>query len=209
MAVIEFVQNYDDLSTDQGYQFKFYCNHCGNGYMSSFVPNKLGMAGGLLRAAGGLFGGVLGNVGNSALDLQRTVGGPAHDNAIREAVQEIKPLFVQCRRCGEWVCDKICWNGDKGLCKRCAPKLEEELASAQAQAAMEQVNTKAREFDQTGGINVSASMAATCPHCGAAATGTKFCSECGGAMSPKTHCSQCNFEIKAGAKFCPDCGSKV
>ena len=209
MAVIEFVQNYDDLSTDQGYQFKFYCNHCGNGYMSSFIPNKLGMAGGFLRAAGDLFGGVLGNASNSAYDIQRAVGGPAHDNALRQSVQEIKPLFTQCRRCGDWVCEKICWNNGKGLCKRCAPILEEELASAQATAAMEQVNVKAREVDQTGGINVATSISATCPQCGAPATGTKFCSECGASMVPKTRCSQCNSDIKAGAKFCPECGERV
>src|SRR5689334_13579040 len=179
MAVIEFVQNYDDLSTDQGYQFRFHCNRCGNGYMSSFIPNKFGMAGGLLRAAGGLFGGVLGNAGNSAFDIQRAVGGQAHDSAIQQAVQEIKPLFLQCRRCGTWVCEKICWNGAKGLCKQCAPILEEELASAQAMAATEQVNVKAREFDQTGGIDVAANMNVTCPQCGAPATGSKFCSECG------------------------------
>ena len=209
MAVIEFVQNYDDLSTDQGYQFTFHCNHCGNGYMSSFIPNKLGMAGGFLRAAGDLFGGVLGNVSNSAYDIQRTVGGPAHDNALRQAVGEIKPLFIQCRRCGTWVCEQICWNNTKGMCKQCAPILEEELASAQAAAAAEQVNARAREVDQTGGINVSQQISASCPKCGAAATGTKFCSECGASMVPKTECSSCHSEIKAGAKFCPECGAKT
>src|SRR5580658_3550002 len=123
MAVIEFVQNYDDLSTDQGYQFKFHCNRCGNGYQSSFVANKLGMAGGFLRAAGGLLGGVLGSAGNSAYEIQRAVGGTGHDHALQVAVQEIKPLFTQCHRCGTWVCEKICWNTDKGLCKQCAPIL--------------------------------------------------------------------------------------
>jgi len=209
MAVIEFVQNYDDLSTDQGYQFKFYCNHCGNGYMSSFIPNKLGMAGGFLRAAGGLLGGVLGSAGNSAYELQRTIGGPAHDNALRESVQEIKPLFLQCKRCGDWVCQKICWNNSKGLCKRCAPILEEELASAQAQAAMEQVNVRAREVDQAHGIDVAADASATCPSCGAPATGTKFCSECGSPMNAKAICPGCKTEIKAGVKFCPECGTRV
>src|SRR5436305_15296231 len=92
MASIEFVQNYDDLSTDLGFQFKFHCDRCGNGFQSRFISNKVGMAGGLLRAAGGLLGGVLGNAGNSAYEIQRAVGGPAHDNALREAVQEIKPL---------------------------------------------------------------------------------------------------------------------
>jgi hypothetical protein len=69
MAVIEFVQNYDDLSTDQGFQFRFHCNRCGNGYQSSYMANKVGVAGDLLRAAGGLFGGLLGSAGNSAYDI--------------------------------------------------------------------------------------------------------------------------------------------
>src|SRR5258708_3217467 len=36
MALIEFVQNYEDLSTDMGYQFKFHCDPCHNGHMSRF-----------------------------------------------------------------------------------------------------------------------------------------------------------------------------
>jgi rRNA maturation endonuclease Nob1 len=36
MALIQFVENYDDLSTDRGFQFKFYCDKCRNGYMSGF-----------------------------------------------------------------------------------------------------------------------------------------------------------------------------
>jgi hypothetical protein len=50
MAMIQFVRNYDDLSTDRGYQFKFYCDKCGNGYMSRFQPSVIGTAGSLLRA---------------------------------------------------------------------------------------------------------------------------------------------------------------
>ena len=29
MAVIEFTDNFEDLSTDQGFQFKFHCERCG------------------------------------------------------------------------------------------------------------------------------------------------------------------------------------
>jgi len=29
MALIQFVQNYQDLSTDRGFQFKFHCDKCG------------------------------------------------------------------------------------------------------------------------------------------------------------------------------------
>src|SRR5256885_3214557 len=34
MVAIRFTGNYEDLSTDRGYQFKFYCEKCQNGYMS-------------------------------------------------------------------------------------------------------------------------------------------------------------------------------
>jgi hypothetical protein len=70
MALIQFVQNYDDLSTDRGHQFKFYCDRCGNGHMSRFKPSVVGTAGSLLRAAGDLFGGVLGSAGHSAYEIQ-------------------------------------------------------------------------------------------------------------------------------------------
>jgi len=209
MAVIEFVQNYDDLSTDQGFQFRFHCNRCGNGYMSSFQTNKLGMAGGLLRAAGGLFGGILGSAGNSAYEVQRAVGGHAHDSALQEAVAEIRPLFVQCTRCGTWVCHQVCWNADKGLCKQCAPDLTEELSSAQAHAATEQVNVKVREVDQTGGVDVAMQTSARCPSCGAQTQGGKFCLECGASLLPKTECPSCHAKLQAGAKFCAECGHRL
>jgi hypothetical protein len=36
MSAIEFVRNYDDLSTERGFQYKFYCDKCGNGFLSSY-----------------------------------------------------------------------------------------------------------------------------------------------------------------------------
>jgi hypothetical protein len=124
-------------------------------------------------------------------------------------VQECKPLFTQCRRCGTWVCREVCWNADKGLCKECAPLLAEELASAQANVARDQVYQKASEVDQTQGINVAIQSAARCPQCGAATTGGKFCPECGATLVAKTSCAQCNAPIPAGAKFCPECGART
>ncbi|MCC6445051.1 MAG: zinc ribbon domain-containing protein [Armatimonadetes bacterium] len=209
MAAIEFVQNYDDLSTDQGFQFKFYCDRCGNGFQSHFIANKVGMAGGILRAAGGLLGGILGSAGDSAYEIQRAVGGPAHDKALKEAVQEIKPLFNQCRRCGQWVCQDICWNKEKGLCKQCAPVLSEEIASAQANAASQQIYEKAMAADLTQGIDVTQATAAQCPNCGAETSGAKFCPECGASLAPKGVCSKCSAKIPAGAKFCPECGARA
>ena len=53
MALIQFTDNYDDLSTDQGFQFKFYCERCGNGFLGEFQGSAPEAATGFLRAVGG------------------------------------------------------------------------------------------------------------------------------------------------------------
>jgi len=209
MAVIEFVQNYNDLSTDQGFQFRFHCDHCGNGFQSTYVANKAGVAGDLLRAAGGFLGGILGNVGNSSYEIQRAVGGPMHDRALQAAVAEIKPLFNQCHRCGTWVCRQICWNPGQNLCKQCAPLLGEEVGAAQAAAMVNQVRERAAAVDQTQGANVTDQRSAHCTGCGADTGGARFCPQCGTPVIQKRRCGSCGKESDASVRFCPDCGGRM
>ncbi len=138
-TAIEFTGNYEDLSTDMGFQFKFLCERCQNGYMSTFEANKLGVAGGFLRSASGFLGGGLGKGADSAFEVQRAVGGRQHDAALRKAVQEVKPLFKQCRNCGNWICGEVCWNANATMCKECAPIAEEVETRARAQFVETQV----------------------------------------------------------------------
>jgi hypothetical protein len=208
MSLIQFTQNYDDLSTDMGYQFKFYCDRCHNGFMSTFDPSVVGTAGSLLRAAGGLFGGALSRAGGSAYDVQRAVGGKAHDDALRRGVDEVRGKFHQCKRCGKWVCPDVCWNGKRGLCLECAPDVQAELAAAQVEATVEQIRDGVRKQDLTKGLDLGGEAVATCPTCGAR-SGGKFCAECGAPMAPKIKCPQCTATLDAGAKFCPECGSTL
>jgi hypothetical protein len=207
-AAIPFTGNYEDLSTDRGYQFKFYCEKCHNGYMSSFQTSKMGMLGSAARVAGGLFGGVFGSVADSAYEVQRAVGGTAHDSALKDAVKEIAPIFKQCTRCGNWVCEPICWNKKAGLCEGCAPDLDEEMDAAQAEAAREQIHEKARTVDWTKQRDVRQVSGAVCPDCGAKTQGGKFCHDCGAALSPKRACAQCGHEAEGSPKFCPECGQR-
>jgi membrane protease subunit (stomatin/prohibitin family) len=208
MALIQFVRNYDDLSTDKGYQFKFYCDKCGNGELSRFQPSLIGTAGSLLRAAGDIFGGVFGQAGNSAYEIQRAVGGKAHDDAIAVAVEEAKPSFTQCVRCGHWVCNEVCWNTARGLCTSCAPKTEVEIAAAQSEAQIEQIREKVRAQDQTKDLNLEREMVARCPKCKAETAGGKFCPDCGASLAaPKDQCA-CGAKLAPNAKFCPECGEK-
>jgi hypothetical protein len=208
MALIQFVRNYDDLSTDKGFQFKFYCDKCGNGHLSGFQTSIVGTAGSLLRAAGDLFGGVFGDAGNSAYEIQRAVGGKAHDDAISTAVAEAKPNFTQCVRCGHWVCNEVCWNDERGLCSSCAPKTEAEIAAAQSEAQIEQIREKVRSKDQTKDLNLDRDMVARCPKCKAETAGGKFCPECGAPLAAKDECGGCGAKLAPKAKFCPECGDK-
>ena len=229
MALIPFVRNYEDLSTDRGYQFKFYCDKCGNGYLSRFQPSAIGTAGSLLRAAGDLFGGWASSAGNSAYEMQRAVGGKAHDNALQTAVEEGKQHFHQCSRCGKWVCPEVCWNASAGQCEECAPDYQEELASSHAQAkadaAREQLHEKARSTDYASKIDMSAgshvraptraeqqatAQAANCSSCGAEVGKAKFCPECGTPTKPaRPTCAGCGHQPESPTKFCPECGAKM
>lgn len=180
--MIQFVANYEDLSTDRGYQFKFHCDKCGNGFMSQFDPSIIGTAGGLLRAASSFLGGWAGSAGDSAYDIQRAVGGKAHDSALEKAVVEGKKHFHQCSRCGKWVCPEVCWNEAAGQCEECAPKFEEELTSAhahaKADAARQQLVEKAAQTDYVGNVDMKSGSVMSSTG-GRAPLKPAFCSECG------------------------------
>src|SRR5262249_43753463 len=151
----------------------------------SFQTNKLGMAASAVEVANDLFGGIFGRAAAGAYEVQRAVGGPAHDAALREAVDEIRPKFKQCTRCGHWVCEPVRWNHRAGLGEGCAPDLEQELAAAKAEAAREQVQSKAREVDWLKNTAVAKVTAVACAACGAKVGSAKFCPECGTPVKPK------------------------
>jgi hypothetical protein len=224
MAMIEFVQNYEDLSTDHGYQFKFHCDKCGNGFMSQFDTSAIGIAGSALRVAGSLFGGLLGSAGNSAYEVQRAVGGKAHDDALAAAAQEGKQHFHQCGRCGKWVCPQVCWNAPIGQCTECAPNFQEEFAHAHAQAkadaAREQLQQAAQQSNYVGGVDMSAGsfQRAPAPAPGEMPQGYGYgprgapAMQAGapplaalGAPNPNA-CAKCGADVGT-AKFCADCGT--
>ena len=176
--------------------------------MSTFVPNKLNSVANVANVAAGIFGGIFGRAAQSASMIQNYANGPQHDSALDDAVREISPLFKQCTRCGRWVCEPICWNKKAGLCEHCAPDMDEEIASAQAEAARQQIGEKARTIDYLGQRNLEQVVAAVCSSCGAKTQGGKFCPECGASVSQKRKCGGCGADADGSPKFCPECGKK-
>lgn len=210
MAPTPFTKNHTDHSNNSGYQFEFHCDKCGNGYRSTFQTSTLGVAAGLLKAAGSIFGGGrLSSAGWGADYVKDALRGPQWDAAFQQAVEELRPKFHQCTRCGKWVCPDVCWNETRQLCEACAPNLQEHAGAIQAQVAVEQAWEKARKADQTAGLDLAAEQSAACPKCKASlSAGAKFCSSCGTVVgkAAKGFCAECGAELAATAKFCPGCG---
>ena len=213
-GMVFFTDNYQDRSTDDGYQFEFYCRRCGNGYQSSFQHSAAGFGGKLLRMGGDMLGGQLGErasqLGWDAQYLRDSARGSTRDKALAKAVDEMKPYFKQCHRCGQWVCGQVCWNDERGLCVGCAPKLDQEIAGLQAAAQISQLNEKIQGQDWTQGVNYRDQGTGLCPSCGQESGGGKFCQSCGGVLaaadSAKKFCGNCGSQL-TGAKFCGECGT--
>lgn len=208
---VEFTGNYEDLSTDVGFQFKFICERCGNGYMSSYQQNKLGVAGGLLRGVSNFAGAAFGRGADSAYEVQRAIGGKQHDGALRKAVTEIRPLFKQCRNCGNWLCEQVCWNPTANMCKACAPVAEEIETRVRAQFVETQVNNDQFLEENIRMSEKGKEVAEKCANCGAATMGKKFCPSCGkpADVAAAPFCTSCGARSAPGAKFCGECGGKL
>ena len=211
---IEFTRNYSDLSTNQGFQFEFYCDRCGTGYRTHFKPSVTGAVSGAMDTASSLFGGLFGKAADLSERVRSASWERAHDQAFMAAVEELKPEFIQCPHCQRWVCRKSCWNTQRGLCKECAPDLGVEMSAAQASRTVEEVwaHSKMAEEDREMLQEKSwrEGVRATCPNCEAPlAKNAKFCPECGTRIKSEPHCTECGAKLTEGAKFCPECGTKV
>lgn len=215
MGATAFTRNYSDHSNDTGYQFEFKCDKCGNGFRSTFQSSALGVGSKIAKGLGSIFGGSkLWGAGVAADHLKDGLRGSGWDDAFKKAIEEIKPKFHQCTRCGHWVCPEVCWNEARGLCEACAPDLAEEAAHHQARIAASQVADKLSKVDQVADFDARAQHSVAgvaCVHCKARlAAGAKFCASCGkpaAQAAAKKFCTGCGGQLAANAKFCSGCGT--
>jgi membrane protease subunit (stomatin/prohibitin family) len=209
-----FTRNYNDQSTDRGFQFEFYCDRCGTGFRTRFRGYAAGTVSEVLNTAGGLFGGILGSAANVGERVKSAAWERAWDKAFEEAMQELTPSFRQCPRCSSWVCRESCWSDDRGLCKNCAPDLGVEMAAAQASHSVQEVWAHARMADEDRKLaaeNWKDRIKATCPKCNKPLErNAKFCPNCGEKLQGAGgFCAECGAKLAAGAKFCAECGKPV
>ena len=217
-----FTRNYEDNSTDAGFQFTFYCDVCHDGFKTSFIESATYKKGSLLRglsrgigAAGSLFGGALGSISNAAYQgehiLSERFEGMSpewqkeHEKAFTMAQNEAKQHFHRCHKCHGWVCD-TCFNDEVGLCAECAPRANVEIAAARADKMKRDIWDKA---DQTQVFQGEIEQKTTfCPNCGKPAGNAKFCTNCGSNLALNV-CSRCGAENDINVRFCGECGNKL
>jgi hypothetical protein len=217
-----FSRNYEDNSTDAGFQFTFCCDICRDGHRSSFIESatykkKKGsiLFGQGASIAGSLLGGQLRKVGTAASQGGKILSErfndkspewqKEHEWAFERAQNEAKRYFHRCPNDNKYVCDH-CWNEDEGLCVSCSPRQEVYVAQTRAQAMK-------RNIDQAGQTatvwqgNIE-SKTTTCPSCGKPAGTGAFCSNCGAGMALK-ECSKCGTKNALTVRFCCGCGAKI
>ena len=205
---VPFTDNINDLSNNDGFQFEFRCERCGNGYRSAFQRDLRSTGQTIARGIGNLLGGRASQVSYAAGQLlDRGTNSAGKDRAMRAAVTEIAGRFHQCRGCGQWVCGDVCWNGAVGQCARCSPVATEELAQLQAEARRMQVRERLVTTDLVGGADLATRAVPRCPGCGAQSNGGKFCQECGQPLAAERACTECSAVNPATARFCSECGS--
>lgn len=217
-----FTRNYEDNSTDAGFQFTFYCDICNDGYKSAFIESSTYKKGksmrGLAQGAsilGSLLGGRASSIGYAAERgtnvLSERFEGMSpewqkeHENAFERAQNEAQQHFHRCHACYKWVCDAD-FNEDEGLCVECAPRQEIYVAKARAEAMQRNIDEAGESATVWQGTIESKTT--VCPACGKPAGSGKFCNNCGASMALKV-CAQCGAKNASGVKFCNNCGASM
>lgn len=121
-ALIEFTDNYEDISNGSGFRFRFYCDRCDADYVSDLQPCPREEKNGFLESVGQ----IIAEATDNGCDLSADEEEMARDSALRAAATQVSEHFHQCPQCGEWVCD-LCWNRALLMCEKCAPSTAEAI----------------------------------------------------------------------------------
>ena len=223
MELKSFTRNYEDNSSDAGFQFTFYCDICNNGFKSTFVESKTykkkskierltsgaNILGSFIGGFADRVGSTIQNSGNvlsNKFENQSPEWRKEYEKVFNEAIEEVKKSanFKKCLGCTKWVCPD-CFNEEEGMCTECTPRESVLVTKAKSQAIQNNLNEEA-ETKKIWKGNLETKVI-ICPKCNEAAGTGKFCNNCGASLEMKT-CKKCGKEVPNGVKFCGECGTK-
>jgi hypothetical protein len=205
-GLIPFSSNVIDCSTNEGYQFEFTCQRCGNGFRSEFRHSVIGFGGRIAALGGSLFGGEIGNkveqVGLMAQWGHSGNRGSTNDQRLLEASRDVADEFRQCRGgCHDWVCRQGCWDERAGACHNCAAARQQDYGQQQYGNQYGQQQYGNQQYGQQQQYGQPTRY---CGHCGAEGSG-KFCGSCGTSYDAPP-CKGCGSPQR-GTQFCQNCGT--
>jgi len=220
MSLQPFTSNFEDHSTNAGFEFTFYCDLCREGYKTGFIESKTYKKGRFFKGMGGLVDAATqatGKFSSAGYGLQRGTDAIStrfegmspdwhreHEKAFEMAQNEAKTHFYRCPRCKKYVCEND-WNEQEGLCVEEAPRESTEVAASRAEKMVSDIREKASKTQVfTDEIE---SRQTICPECGKPAGKGKFCNSCGVPLG-LLKCSKCGAKSPAGTRFCGECGAK-
>lgn len=219
MAIQPFTDNYEDNSTEAGFQFTFYCDICREGHKSKFIESNTYRKSKFFSGLGKAFSFGASLLGKDSIGYRMERGSDIlserfhgmspewqkeHDHQFELAQNEAKGHFIRCPRCKHWVCEND-WNEQEGLCVEDAPRMAVEVAAAKAEKMVTDIREKAANTKVfTGEIETKQTL---CPACHKPAGEGKFCNNCGQSLN-LAECPRCGAKNSASSRFCGECGNK-
>ncbi|MCL2782133.1 MAG: zinc ribbon domain-containing protein [Actinomycetia bacterium] len=218
-----FTRNYEDNSTEAGFQFTFYCDVCHDGFKTSFLESAtykkrrgsqlfgqgISLAGSLLSSGRGREMGYAAERGSNILSQRFEGRSPEwqkeHEQAFEHSQNEAQQHFHRCPSCTKYVCDQ-CFNEDEGMCTSCAPRQEVYVAHAKADAMRRNIDEAGKNATVWQGAIESKTT--ICPSCGKPAGTGKFCNNCGASMDLRV-CPRCGAQNQQTVRFCNNCGQNL
>jgi hypothetical protein len=222
MSLQSFTRKFEDHSTEQGFQFTFYCDFSDDGYKTKFVPSKSGKKAGFAKLIGsgvkmgGSIAGKIPGVGTPAGTTKPVIEGSELEKTTESAgdfAEELSKRFGMMSAAWHAEHDEAFATAQEeakanfnrcSVCKRWACEYcydDKEGVCKEHSSTMSKASATGR-----GSAAVSAGQV-VCPACHATVPIAKFCGECGARFSMS--CPNCGKQVEVGTKFCGECGARI
>lgn len=206
MAYMSFTRKYDDKSSEQGFEFVFYCDISGEPVKTKFIGSQTGNKAGKARLIGkgiSMGGGILKDFSPAGM-----IAG--FSKSVRKEVGESGDLAEKGGDFAEEFAKKF---------GTMSPQWHKEHETAFEIAQ----NEAKQNFNQCPVCNrwacihcwnrqkeiciEDAKNTVICSHCHQPAGAGKFCNNCGASLILK--CPKCGAQYPEGKKFCGECGASL